>query len=324
MSRCWSSDYQPKHKQRRFGSARIADHIKWLHPIMRRSVFILLWFLVFVVFCKNKVEKVIEEEEEEDGGGDEFEESELLFDCFPSFCFSFQYVHFHGKHMIKTFSLNILCVMKLCTMVSSWLAKWFFKSFPGVKCTPNDPIECTGRNPMCVFSKLTNDHRCCADVPQDLSNPPGVPEQVKPSKSFISCQNKLLNQSVHMELLPTIFLPLCYAIQQKRRLVRMITLVNKLLIIKCWLHTICISAARQLLWTRLKTVWLVENDNLTIFCSLLRNQSRYKQDVFKSLNANFLRYLTISINHSKCTKRWNRLCIETLEWLLLELCSRLF
>ncbi|EPB80861.1 hypothetical protein ANCCEY_00063 [Ancylostoma ceylanicum] len=50
----------------------------------------------------------------------------------------------------------------------------------GVKCTPNDPIECTGRNPVCVFSKSTGDYRCCSDVPQDLSNPPGVPEQVKP------------------------------------------------------------------------------------------------------------------------------------------------
>ncbi|CAJ0938225.1 unnamed protein product, partial [Mesorhabditis belari] len=50
----------------------------------------------------------------------------------------------------------------------------------GVKCTPHDPIECTGRNPVCVFSKMTDDYRCCSDVPQDLSSPPGVPEQVKP------------------------------------------------------------------------------------------------------------------------------------------------
>ncbi|CAJ0938367.1 unnamed protein product, partial [Mesorhabditis belari] len=50
----------------------------------------------------------------------------------------------------------------------------------GVKCTPHDPIECTGRNPACVFSKMTDDYRCCSDVPQDLSSPPGVPEQVKP------------------------------------------------------------------------------------------------------------------------------------------------
>ncbi|CAJ0584631.1 unnamed protein product, partial [Mesorhabditis spiculigera] len=50
----------------------------------------------------------------------------------------------------------------------------------GVKCTPHDPIECTGRNPACVYSKLSEDYRCCSDVPQDLSSPPGVPEQVKP------------------------------------------------------------------------------------------------------------------------------------------------
>ncbi|KAK6766790.1 hypothetical protein RB195_026208 [Necator americanus] len=49
-----------------------------------------------------------------------------------------------------------------------------------VKCTPHDPIECTGRNPVCLFSKQTKDYRCCSDVPQDLSNPPGVPEHVKP------------------------------------------------------------------------------------------------------------------------------------------------
>uniref|UniRef100_A0A914CRM0 Uncharacterized protein n=1 Tax=Acrobeloides nanus TaxID=290746 RepID=A0A914CRM0_9BILA len=50
----------------------------------------------------------------------------------------------------------------------------------GVQCTPNDPIECTGRNPVCVFSKKSNSHRCCSDYPQDLSSPPGNPEQVKP------------------------------------------------------------------------------------------------------------------------------------------------
>ncbi|PAV77862.1 hypothetical protein WR25_19989 [Diploscapter pachys] len=50
----------------------------------------------------------------------------------------------------------------------------------GVRCTLSDPIECTGRNPVCVFSKHTGDYRCCSDVPQDLSNPPGIPEQVKP------------------------------------------------------------------------------------------------------------------------------------------------
>ncbi|PIO70550.1 hypothetical protein TELCIR_07594 [Teladorsagia circumcincta] len=49
-----------------------------------------------------------------------------------------------------------------------------------VRCTPHDPIECTGRNPVCVFSKQTKDYRCCSDVPQGLSNPPGIPEQVKP------------------------------------------------------------------------------------------------------------------------------------------------
>ena len=55
----------------------------------------------------------------------------------------------------------------------------------GVRCTLSDPIECTGRNPVCVFSKHTGDYRCCSDVPQDLSNPPGIPEQVKPSQLFI-------------------------------------------------------------------------------------------------------------------------------------------
>lgn len=53
----------------------------------------------------------------------------------------------------------------------------------GVRCTPHDPIECTGRNPVCVFSRQTKDYRCCSDVSQDLSNPPGIPEQVKPSES---------------------------------------------------------------------------------------------------------------------------------------------
>ncbi|KAE9549298.1 hypothetical protein FO519_007500 [Halicephalobus sp. NKZ332] len=50
----------------------------------------------------------------------------------------------------------------------------------GVRCTPNDPIECTGRNPMCIFSKKSRSYRCCSDHPQDISNPPGNPEQVKP------------------------------------------------------------------------------------------------------------------------------------------------
>uniref|UniRef100_A0A1I7XU14 CC domain-containing protein n=1 Tax=Heterorhabditis bacteriophora TaxID=37862 RepID=A0A1I7XU14_HETBA len=49
-----------------------------------------------------------------------------------------------------------------------------------VRCTPYDPIECTGRNPECVYSKHTNDYRCCSDIPQDLSTPPGAPEKVKP------------------------------------------------------------------------------------------------------------------------------------------------
>ncbi|KAK0403511.1 hypothetical protein QR680_016965 [Steinernema hermaphroditum] len=50
----------------------------------------------------------------------------------------------------------------------------------GVRCSPQDPIECTGRNPVCLFSKRTKSYRCCSDYPQDLSNPPGNPEQVKP------------------------------------------------------------------------------------------------------------------------------------------------
>uniref|UniRef100_A0AC35G292 Uncharacterized protein n=1 Tax=Panagrolaimus sp. PS1159 TaxID=55785 RepID=A0AC35G292_9BILA len=50
----------------------------------------------------------------------------------------------------------------------------------GVKCTPNDPVECTGRNPVCIFSKKSKSYRCCSDYPQDISSPPGNPEQVKP------------------------------------------------------------------------------------------------------------------------------------------------
>ncbi|CAD6185326.1 unnamed protein product [Caenorhabditis auriculariae] len=70
----------------------------------------------------------------------------------------------------QTHEQNILAQYSMCKEVEN----------DGVRCTPNDPIECTGRNPMCVFSKHTGDYRCCSDVPQDLSNPPGVPEQVKP------------------------------------------------------------------------------------------------------------------------------------------------
>ncbi|CAO4385730.1 unnamed protein product [Caenorhabditis nigoni] len=118
---------------------------------MRRSVLVVVWFIVFVVFCKEKPSKVkeIEEEEEEDGE----EDSEDI--CpFPW----------------QTHDQNVLAQYSMCSEVMN----------DGVKCTPHDPIECTGRNPSCVFSKVTNDHRCCADVPQDLSNPPGIPEQVKP------------------------------------------------------------------------------------------------------------------------------------------------
>uniref|UniRef100_A0A7E4VDY0 Uncharacterized protein n=1 Tax=Panagrellus redivivus TaxID=6233 RepID=A0A7E4VDY0_PANRE len=50
----------------------------------------------------------------------------------------------------------------------------------GVGCTPNDPIECTGRNPVCIQSKKSRSYRCCSDYPQDISSPPGNPEQVKP------------------------------------------------------------------------------------------------------------------------------------------------
>ncbi|KAL6722733.1 hypothetical protein Aduo_017830 [Ancylostoma duodenale] len=74
------------------------------------------------------------------------------------------------EHPWQTHELNILATYSQCSEFQD----------EGVKCTPNDPIECTGRNPMCVFSKPTGDYRCCSDVPQDLSNPPGVPEQVKP------------------------------------------------------------------------------------------------------------------------------------------------
>ncbi|KAK5985671.1 hypothetical protein GCK32_008751 [Trichostrongylus colubriformis] len=74
------------------------------------------------------------------------------------------------EHPWQTHEQNILASYSQCSEFQD----------NGVPCTPHDPIECTGRNPVCVFSKQTNDYRCCSDVPQDLSNPPGIPEQVKP------------------------------------------------------------------------------------------------------------------------------------------------
>ncbi|KAK6043079.1 hypothetical protein COOONC_19416 [Cooperia oncophora] len=74
------------------------------------------------------------------------------------------------EHPWQTHEQNILASYSQCSEFQDH----------GVRCTPHDPIECTGRNPVCIFSKQTNDYRCCSDVPQDLSNPPGIPEQVKP------------------------------------------------------------------------------------------------------------------------------------------------
>ncbi|KHJ98873.1 hypothetical protein OESDEN_01142 [Oesophagostomum dentatum] len=74
------------------------------------------------------------------------------------------------EHPWQTHEMNILSSYSQCSEFQD----------TGVKCTPHDPIECTGRNPVCIFSKQSNDYRCCSDIPQDLSNPPGVPEQVKP------------------------------------------------------------------------------------------------------------------------------------------------
>uniref|UniRef100_A0A7I4Z5Z3 IgGFc_binding domain-containing protein n=1 Tax=Haemonchus contortus TaxID=6289 RepID=A0A7I4Z5Z3_HAECO len=74
------------------------------------------------------------------------------------------------EHPWQTHEQNILASYSQCSEFQDH----------GVRCTPHDPIECTGRNPVCVFSKQTKDYRCCSDVPQDLSNPPGIPEQVKP------------------------------------------------------------------------------------------------------------------------------------------------
>ncbi|CAJ0610153.1 unnamed protein product [Cylicocyclus nassatus] len=70
----------------------------------------------------------------------------------------------------QTHEMNILASYSQCSVFQD----------DGVICTPNDPIECTGRNPVCVLSKLTGDYRCCSDIPQDLGNPPGNPEQIKP------------------------------------------------------------------------------------------------------------------------------------------------
>ncbi|WKY16173.1 hypothetical protein Q1695_001114 [Nippostrongylus brasiliensis] len=74
------------------------------------------------------------------------------------------------EHPWQTHEQNILATYSQCSEFQD----------SGVQCTPHDPIECTGRNPVCLLSKQTNDYRCCSDVPQDLSNPPGIPEQVKP------------------------------------------------------------------------------------------------------------------------------------------------
>ncbi|CAI4224902.1 unnamed protein product [Auanema sp. JU1783] len=70
----------------------------------------------------------------------------------------------------QTHEQNILATYSQCSEVVD----------EGVRCSPHDPIECTGRNPICVFSNVTDDYRCCSDVPQDLNNLPGVSEQVKP------------------------------------------------------------------------------------------------------------------------------------------------
>ncbi|CAB3400260.1 unnamed protein product [Caenorhabditis bovis] len=117
-----------------------------------RRILVILLLLSILAECK-KHKKVVEEKVEEEEEEEEEEDYEEI--CpFPW----------------QTHEQNVLAQYSMCSEVLH----------QGVKCTPNDPIECTGRNPICTFSKLTNDHRCCADVPQDLNNPPGVPEQVKP------------------------------------------------------------------------------------------------------------------------------------------------
>uniref|UniRef100_A0AC35U2I1 Uncharacterized protein n=1 Tax=Rhabditophanes sp. KR3021 TaxID=114890 RepID=A0AC35U2I1_9BILA len=49
----------------------------------------------------------------------------------------------------------------------------------GIPCSPEDPIECTGRNPVCILSK-NGTYRCCSDLSQDLTQPPSDKAQVKP------------------------------------------------------------------------------------------------------------------------------------------------
>uniref|UniRef100_A0A0N5ADM5 IgGFc-binding protein-like n=1 Tax=Syphacia muris TaxID=451379 RepID=A0A0N5ADM5_9BILA len=70
----------------------------------------------------------------------------------------------------QTFEQNILPSLSSCSDSTE----------EGVRCSPHDPVECSGRNPVCVLSKRSKTYRCCSDYPQDISNPPGAPEQVKP------------------------------------------------------------------------------------------------------------------------------------------------
>ncbi|TKR80003.1 hypothetical protein L596_014143 [Steinernema carpocapsae] len=100
---------------------------------------------------KPRVGEVIDEEVEENFGSDEDEEDVCPFPW-------------------QTHEQNILPTFAMCGEFDQ----------DGVRCSPQDPIECTGRNPVCVMSKKTKSYRCCSDFPQDLSNPPGNPEQVKP------------------------------------------------------------------------------------------------------------------------------------------------
>lgn len=119
----------------------------------------------------------------------------------------------------------------------------------GVRCTPNDPVECSGRNPVCIFSKKSKSYRCCSDYPQDISSPPGNPEQVKPSElSLWLYPNKTFFNVTNFQFVPTVLPPMifhrcCCVIPVIRSLVPRGTVARRRLIRRCCRLTTCISAA---------------------------------------------------------------------------------
>uniref|UniRef100_A0AAF5D1F0 Uncharacterized protein n=1 Tax=Strongyloides stercoralis TaxID=6248 RepID=A0AAF5D1F0_STRER len=100
---------------------------------------------------EEKSEEVIVEEEEEEEDYEEYQEPICMYPW-----------QTHQNNILTSFS------------------KCFEFEEQGVPCTPHDPIECTGRNPVCILSKRSMTYRCCSDISQDLTTPPEDKKEVKP------------------------------------------------------------------------------------------------------------------------------------------------